>query len=60
MLVVGYFNNDLATPEDQARDEDIVAAMDTTGIKDTSGHFLPWHGPWFEYGRTWCIQCRGQ
>ena len=45
LLVVGNFNTDLAAPEGMARDEEIAAAMDESGLEDISGHFFPRHKP---------------
>ena len=58
--MVGYFNTDLAAPEGQARDEEIVAAMAAAGLEYLSGHFLPRQKPWLKDSRTWCMRRKGK
>ena len=41
LVVAGYFNNNLATPEGRDWDEGIAAAMAEEVLNDMSGHFLP-------------------
>ena len=41
MVVVGYFKVDLEGTDGLVRDEDIAAAIATSGLEDLAGHFLP-------------------
>ena len=41
LLVIGNFNADLESPEENARDEESAAALATTGLEDMSAHFFP-------------------
>ena len=41
LLVIGNFNSDLESPEENARDEEISAALATMGLEDMSAHFFP-------------------
>ena len=41
LLVVGDLNTDLAAPEGRAWDQEIAAAMATSGLEGFSGHFFP-------------------
>ena len=52
LLVVGYFDTDLAGPEGQERYKRIAAAMAEEGLEDMSDHFLPRHKPWSKDGCT--------
>ena len=53
LLVVGYFNTDLAAPDGRERDKDIAAALAEEGLEDMIGQFLPRHKPWLKDGCTW-------
>ena len=55
LLVAGYFNVNLATPEGDRRAEDIVATLATEGIEDMAKHFLPQDSRWCRVRRTWKI-----
>ena len=52
---MGDLNLKLAEPEVDRREEEIVAALTITGIKDMSDHFLPRQSPWCRDGRRWTI-----
>ena len=52
LLVVGYFNVNLAEPEGGRRGEDISAAMATEGLEYMSEHFLPRRCSWCQDGRS--------
>ena len=41
LLVIGNFNADLESPEENARDEESAAALATTVLEDMSSHFFP-------------------
>ena len=60
LLVVGDLNTDLAAPEGRAWDQEIAAAMATSGLEGFSGHFFPWYKPRLRDGRTWCMYRRGK
>ena len=55
LLVAGESNADLAAPEGNVRDEDITAALSTTGLEDISRHFIPQLKPWLRYGKMWSM-----
>ena len=60
LVVAGYFNNNLATPEGQDWDEGIAAAMAEEVLNDMSGHFLPWYKPWLKDSHTWDMHRGGR
>ena len=60
MLVAGNFNSDLAAPERNTRDEEIVAALAMIGVEYMSDHFLPRRKPWLRDGRMWIMRCGGR
>ena len=60
LLVVGYFNADLASPEGHDRDKSIALAMAKKGLEEMAAHFLPRHRLWTRYGRTWRMLRHGQ
>ena len=60
LLVVSNFNTDLVVPEGRERDEGVAAALAEEGLEDMSGHFLPWHKPWFNDDRTWAMHWSGR
>ena len=41
LIVVGKFDVDLKKTGDRVQDEDITAAVATTGLEDLAGHFFP-------------------
>ena len=47
------------TPEGNTLDEEIAAALATTGMEVMSTHFLPQRKPWLRDGQTWSMVCRG-
>ena len=60
LLVVGYFNTNLAAPEGREWDEGIAAAMVEEGLEETSGQFLPRKNPWLKDGVIWAMHWSGQ
>ena len=52
LLVAGYFNADLATPEGDRRSEAIATSLATEGLEDMVRHFLPREMRWCWYHRT--------
>ena len=60
LLVAGDFNVNLADPEGDRREEDIVAAMATEVLEDMSAQFLPCRHSWCRDGRTWIMIREGR
>ena len=55
LLVAGYFNRDLASPEGSNRGEDIASSIMTSGLEYMSVHFLMCRKYWAQEGRTWFV-----
>ena len=53
LLVPGNLNANLSDPKEHARDEAILAALETEGFKNMADHFLPCHLPWNRDSRMW-------
>ena len=41
LIVTGDLNVELKKSGGRGRDEEIIAALETAGLEDLSGHFLP-------------------
>ena len=46
LLVVGYFNDNLARSEEEEWYEEIAETLAVEGLEDMSAHFLPRQRPW--------------
>ena len=55
MLLVGYFDYDLTSPEGEDQDEEISVAFVATVLEFMLAHFLSRRCPWCQYGRTWSM-----
>ena len=60
LLVAGYFNVDLATPEGDRRAEDITTTLATEGLEDMARHFLPQDSRWCQDQRKWGMFLKGR
>ena len=60
LLVSGYFNVDLATPEGDRRAEDIATTLATEGLEDMARHFLPRESRGCRDWRTWGMLRKGR
>ena len=60
LLVAVDLNINLAEPEGDRREEDIVAALVTEGLEDMAAHFLLQRRRWYRDGRTWCMLQKGR
>ena len=60
LMLAGYFNVDLATPEGHLRYKTIASALSTAGFEEMSSHFLQRRKPWLRDGRMWIMRCGGR
>ena len=58
LMLAGYFNVDLATPEGHSRYKMIASALSTAGFEEMSSHFLQRRKPWLRDGQM-CSILRG-
>ena len=49
----GNFNVELENMGGRGQDEEIVAEVETSGLEDLEGHFLPQQRAWCKDWRTW-------
>ena len=53
-------NINMEDPEEDRREEDIVAVLMTAGLKDIPAHFLPRLLPWFREETAWSMVWAGR
>ena len=57
LLLSGYFDTNLTTPEGSSRREYIMAAIAAARLEDMSTHFFLCRKPWLWYRGTCCMLC---
>ena len=60
LLVADNFNANLVSPDGNARDEEIVAAISTAGLEYMTTNFFTWYKLWLRDGWTWNMICGGR
>ena len=60
LIVAGDFSVELEKIGGRGRDEEIMSAVETAGLEDLSGNFLPRRRVWCKDKRTWEVVSQGK